>query len=312
VTVRADYFAQLQAEMVHVLPTQSRREKTAFAALDLHEQAWRFMNWQSRLVHPHPRHVNKAIGFDSLPTVRTNRPAVEALLSSLVRGDEVDRHLSRDVSQGYCMHPAAQKDGPDFDLLLNEWGIHHLHLGRSPKQGGRRARSNELLYVIFGRRVAFVLAVAPHGAWASRRLIEATVGSWPNQGLFVALNVIPGRGWTEDEHRRLRKTGLTAATVTNDQAWISGVTGGMTSALVSNRISKETGKLLRCVHQATQQPEHLDRQLKDNAALNGVCWPAEPSIAIRWLKGPDRYCFGFVEKSSGASVLIETALGHSR
>jgi len=38
----------LQAEMVRVLPTRSRRERDAFTALDVHEQAWRFMNWQSR------------------------------------------------------------------------------------------------------------------------------------------------------------------------------------------------------------------------------------------------------------------------
>lgn len=307
VPVRADYIAQLQAEMVRELPTRSGREKNAFTALDVQEQAWRFMNWQSRRVHPHPRQINKANGFDDLPAVQANRPGVEALLASLARGDEVNAHLSDLVMQGYCLHPPGRKDGPDFDLLLNEWGIHHLHLDQAPGRAG----SKELLYVILGRGVAFVLAVAPHGAWTSRRLIEVTVQSWPNQGLFVALNVLPGRDSSEDEHKGLRKVGLTTAAVVDNQCWISGVTCGMSTALVSTRVSMETGQLLRCLYQATEHPEHIYRQLMNAAALNGFAWPKEPNIAIRWLKGLDRYCFGFVEEMSGTTILIETALGRS-
>jgi len=310
--VRVDYIAQLQAEMVRVLPTRSRQERDAFTALDVHEQAWRFMNWQSRLVHPHPRQINKANDFDDLPAVQANRPGIEALLASLARGDEVNAHLGHDVMQGYCLHPPGRKDGPDFDLLLNEWGIHHLHLDQAPGKGGFRARTKELLYVILGRGVAFVLTVAPHGAWTSRRLIEVTVQSWPKQGLFAALNVHRGRDRSEDEHKGLRKVGLTTATVVNDQCWISGVTCGMSTALISTRVSMETGQLLRCLYQAAEHPEHLYRQLMNAAALNGLAWPKEPNIAIRWLKGPDRYCFGFVEGMSGATILIETALGQSR
>ncbi len=304
----ASYTAQLQAEMLRVLPTQSRREKDVFAALDIHEQAWRFMNWQSRLVHPHPRQVNKAKGFDNLPAVQANRSGVEALLADLAQSNEVNAHLSHDMMQGYCIHPPGRKDGPDFDLLLNEWSIHHLHLDQARGRNGSRARSKELLYVIFGRGVAFVLAVAPHGAWTSRRLIEATVRSWPSQGLFIALNVLPGRGWTEDEHKGLRKAGVTTAAVVNARCWMSGVTCGMSTALVSNRVSRETSKLLRCIYQASEQPEHLCRQLTENAAINGVAWPAEPTISVKWLIGPDRYCFGFVEEISGAKILIDTAL----
>ncbi len=309
-TVRADYVAQFQDEMVRMLPTRGGREKDAFAALDVHEQALRFMNWQSRLVHPHPRQVNKASGFDSLPAVQANRSGVEALLASLARGDDVNAHLSDKVMQGYCIHPPGRKDGPDFDLLLNEWGIHHLHLDQAPGKNGFRARTRELLYVIFGHGVAFVLAVAPHGEWTSKRFIETTVRSWPDQGLFVALNgVLPGQGWTEDEHKGLRKTGLTTAAVVNDRLWISGVTCGMTMALMSTRITRETGKLLRCIHQASEQPEHLKRQLMDNATVNGAAWPEKAIVTVRCLRGPDRYCFAFIERTSGATMLIETALG---
>lgn len=306
-----DYLAQLQAEMLRAILTRSRREKDAFAALDVNEQAWRFMNWQSRLVHPHPREVNKSDGFDSQPAVQANRPYIEALLTSIARGDDVGAYLSDDVRNGYCIHLSNQKDGPDFDLLLNEWGIHHLHIDQTPGKSGRKVRSNDLLYVIFGRGVAFVLAVAPHRAWTSRRLIETTVRSWPNQGLFVSLNMLPGRGWTEDEHKVLRRTGLTTVAVVDDKPWVSGVTCGMTTALVSTRVVRETGELLRFLHFARKNSQDLERQLRKNAVLTGVAWPTEPAISIRWLCGPTRYSFGFVEKASGATVVIETSLARS-
>ena len=301
--------SRLQAEMLRAIPTRSRREKDAFAALDVHEQAWRFMNWQSRLVHPHPRQVNKSDGFDSQPAVQANRLRVEALLTSIGRGDAVNAYLSHDAMEGYCIHPPDRKEGPDFDLLLNEWGIHHLHIDPTPGKGGLKVRSKRLLYVIFGRGVAFVLAVAPHRAWTSRRLIETTVRSWPNQRLFVSLNVLLGRGWTEDEHKGLRRVGITTAAVVDDKPWISGVTCGMTTALVSNRVIRETGQLLRSLQLAARNPEHLERQLRENAVVNGVDWPIQPAISVRWLCGPDRYCFGFVEKASGSTALIETSLG---
>ncbi len=299
-----DHLDRLRTEMVRVLPTRSTRERDAFAALGVGEQAWRFMNWQSRLVHPHPRQVNRAVGFDGLPAVRAKRDDIEALIAGISRGDDVNGYLSHDVKQGYCLHPPGKKDGPDFDLLLNEWGIHHLHLDHAPGKGGFRKRSDELLYAILGRGVAFVLGVAPHGAWTSRRLIEATIRSWPDQGLFVSLGVLPGRDWTEGEHKALRRAGMTTAALVDDKPWISGVTGSMSSALVSNRVVREAGRVLRCVYQATEHPGHVECQLMANAAAIVAPWPAEPVIRVRWVSGPDRYCFGFVEETSDATVII--------
>lgn len=299
-----DYIAQFRAELVQYLPTRSTREKDAFAALDMPEQAWRFMNWLSRGVHPHPRQINKARDFDDLPSVRANKPRVEVLLASLARGDDVNTHLSRDVGQGYCLHPPDRKDGPDFDLLLNEWGIHHLHLSQESGSGGFRARSKELLYLILGRGAAFVLAVAPHGAWTNRQLVEAAVSSWPDQGLFVALGVHPGRDNSEGDHKRLRKAGMTTSANFNGRCWISGVTLGISTALVSNRVAREAYRLVQSICRAVENPENLRRQLMNAAIFEGLVWPQDPDIRIRFLSVPDRYCFVFKEEISGAMIFL--------
>lgn len=300
----ADYLSQMQSEMLRLLPTRSKREKDAFAALAVEEQAWRFMNWLARRVHPHPRQVNVAHGFYDQPTVRANQREVEVLLTKISKGLDLTPHLSEDVQEGYCLHPPGRKHGRDFDMLLNEWAIHHLHLSTEPGRRGFNRRTKDLLYAIFGFGVAFVLAVAPHDAWTDRQLIELTVQSWPEQRLFVSLNVLPGRDWTEDEHRGLRKAGMTIAAVVGGLPWISGISCGITTALVSTRTRKDSSRVLRCLRQATEHPEHLECQLMGHAAANGITWPTRPSVQIRCFKGPDRYCFGFLEETSGATLLI--------
>ena len=298
-----DFLAQLSTEMNRILPTRSRREKDAFAALDVHEQTWRFLNWQSRLVHPHPRQVNVADGFDGLPGVRVNRAAVDALLGSLARGDDVRGHLSKGVMEGYRLHPPGRKDGPDFDLMLNEWGIHHLHLDGSPGPGFK-PRTRDVLYAILGRGAAYVLAVAPHGAWTSRQLIAAAQRSWPHQGLFVPLGVMPGRDWTEDEHKALRRAGTTTAAVQDGKPWISGIALGLTTTLVSVRVSKESSHVLHQVRRASEHEGELMAGLRRNAHLNGMAWPAVPEVHLKAVSAPDRYCFAFVEEQSGATLVV--------
>ena len=95
----------------------------------------------------------------------------------------------------------------------------------------------------------------------------------------------------------------------DNQMWFSGVTCGITTALVSTRVSREAEQLLEQLHYADEQPIHLYKQLQAKAALNNACWPAKPEISIRWSKGFDHYGFSFVEESSGATLPIDTSLG---
>ena len=302
--VQTSYLSQMQSEMCSRLPTHSRREKQAFAALAVDEQAWRFMNWLSRLVHPHPRQLAIAQGFDELPDVQANRRDVDALRAKISAGGDLNLHLSNEIKKGYCLHPPGKKHGPDFDMLLNEWGIHHLHLSSEPGTQGFNRRTAKLLYVIFRLDAAFVLAVASHGAWTSRRLIEATVRSWPEQRLFNPLNVQPGRDPTEGEHKALRNAGFNTASLVGETVWISAVTCGISTALVSMRTSREASRVLRCFREADDHPEQLTRQLMEEAAINGLTWPESPTVHVRCLMGPDRYCFGFIEEASGMVLLI--------
>ena len=134
--------------------------------------------------------------------------------------------------------------------------------------------------------MAFVITVARHDACTSRQLINIAVKSWPRQTPFIPLpDMLPGRDWTEDEHKGLRKASITTVTVVDGRCWLSSITGGITAALVSTRISKETSRVLRCLDQAERYPERLEQQLIKGAAINGIALPAGPRVNVRCFSG---------------------------
>ena len=68
----------------------------------------------------------------------------------------------------------------DLDLLIADWGIHHLHL--SPERDGRR--TGDLLFAVFRPDDAYLLQILPHGNWAELSLLETIVRNWPDGALI--------------------------------------------------------------------------------------------------------------------------------
>ena len=74
-----------------------------------------FLNLTKRLVRPSPRAVLKTHSFSCPPDLAAGLTEVERKISS---GEDLSPHLSRLLRN------------PSFnDPLLNDWGIHHVHLG---------------------------------------------------------------------------------------------------------------------------------------------------------------------------------------
>jgi hypothetical protein len=72
------------------------------------------------------------------------------------------------------------EDAEFQDGLLNDWNIHHFHLG-AQNPDGSIARTGELLFGMAIRPNTFyALYVGAHGSFADRRLLEIFVNNWPN------------------------------------------------------------------------------------------------------------------------------------
>ena len=154
-----------------------------------------------------PRVVHRSVELGSSPAATRHAAALAAVAVEITTGQDLRSRLSDRVSVAYTPTTArtALRRRKDLDLLLADWGIHHLHL--SSKSDG--VRTADLLFAVFRPDDAYLLQVLPHGSWTDESLLEIIVGNWPNAGLL--LGSVSGarlaQPITPEDRRQLRRAG---------------------------------------------------------------------------------------------------------
>lgn len=170
---------------------------------DLTEMASRYMSIQHRMVQPRPRVVHLAPGFQA-PISPKVKAGYDLLIDKVKRGEDLNPHLSSNT----------HFDAAFNDMLLNDWGIHHFHLGTIvKKKTGLIKRSGELVFAIVEPDDFYLVAVGDHDSFPSRRLFEITLAHWPQ--FFADTAMFAGRDehgnvrtQTDDELDQLRNAGV--------------------------------------------------------------------------------------------------------
>jgi hypothetical protein len=110
--------------------------------------------------------------------------------------------------------PLAQRDKrlqhrSDLDLLISDWGLHHLHLTSEMEADGFVKRTGDLLFAAFTDDDAYLIGIYPHGSWALHELVEILVREWPgNSAVNASMSGVRLVGSiSEEEHMQLRKGG---------------------------------------------------------------------------------------------------------
>ncbi|WP_272460004.1 hypothetical protein [Polyangium jinanense] len=130
----------------------------------------RYFSEKLRRIEERPRTVvwSRELRAKELP--EELRTALFAIEASSLAGLDLNPHLSKTIKKaGYN------------DMLLNDWGIHHMHLG-PPSTGtdffvGRR---DELLFVWPTVDKLYFVDVLGHGHFSDDTLIETTHQNWPH------------------------------------------------------------------------------------------------------------------------------------
>jgi len=65
------------------------------------------------------------------------------------------------------------------DSLLNDWGVHHFHLGEN-LNGNFVERTGPLLFALVTNDRFYAINVFNHGAWADEDIVEIIHGNWPD------------------------------------------------------------------------------------------------------------------------------------
>ncbi len=97
--------------------------------------------------------------------------------------------------------------------MLNDWGVHHLHISSQVEADGFVKRGGPLLFVAFRPDCAYFIDVFDHKSFHKERVLEILVQEWPNDGLINEIKGVVGISpqLTEDGRRSLRKNHIGVA-----------------------------------------------------------------------------------------------------
>jgi hypothetical protein len=295
----------LRKEMLRLLPYD---ETDQAVVADLQQKSIGhllifFLNWVNRHVHPHPREVLFSEELLRNPLSETYSENLAALCDKIKSGTDLSPHLSSKIAVGYKPQDQSKKKNlnarKDLDMLLNDWGVHHLHLSQTMEPNGFATRSANLLFAIFMPERAYLLDILPHGAWGDEKLVQIAVRNWPNDELFLDLKgVLPGQSSEpEKEHVKIRAAGLSKTVKVDDTLYMSRMLG-ISLAETATRVSLETMRFLKTLKAQCEEIQKNPLCLKPYVEKAGGIWPDTPEYRLIFSSGPERYVFSiFVENA---------------
>lgn len=127
-----------------------------------------YFNWKRRVVDIKKRKVNIS---KELRCPKKYRHAFREIISKIERGFDITPHLSKLI-----------KDVKYKDLLLNDWGIHHLHLSKKFTEDSSKKfvdRTKEVLFVKFDQENAYFIQILDHKSFSDQELVRIMHRNWP-------------------------------------------------------------------------------------------------------------------------------------
>lgn len=219
--VFCDFFLDAQREFTRLL-TAAGYAVPSSATFE--EVLFTFYNARLRRISRRPRRVHRSKELTARRLRRNVRLVVDQIARKAARGDDLMPFLHRAIT-----------DKPTYnDLLLNDWGLHHMHLGSSEPRKGEVLvkRSSELLFVRVGPDDLYLVDVLDHRAFAEQDLVEIMHANWrpllEPQRIKGILGAARGSSFVRDakERSQLRKGGVVTFTQTRDGTVYAPAGGG--------------------------------------------------------------------------------------
>lgn len=265
-TFEEDIFRHVIADLPH-----DAAHTAELQAMPIRELLNNYVNWSHRFVLPRPRRIrqSKALQENPITADPVHRHALDALIEKIKVGNVLTPHLSDRVLRGYepadPAKPKALSKRKDVDLLLNDWLIHHLHIGPTLKSNGFFG-GDLLLFAVFKPDDAYLIDLMGHRNWEHEHLIEVIVREWPGQGLAMELNgILPGASFFREDHKRLRNVGMPA--MLNIDGNVVAGAGCLTTAGTSGYAQQAVWQLHRrlstFLHQIADSPNHVADILRE-------------------------------------------------
>lgn len=262
------------------------------AGVDHQEVCFRYFNYRKRAVDVRPRAIEQSKQF----TVPADQEAGYATLKAKIEaGEDLRPHLSTRLTN------------PDYDdPMLNDWGVHHFHLGTTPHPTvtGFVSRTGPLLYArVLADRV-LCLQIMAHANWNNQQLIQIWHSNWPETLAPYTLkgisSVVPPA--TDAELKQLRRARVNTFQQLPDGTLIAPPGGGIATSGFSAQVVQDCDWY---AHQMKRIEDHVTSNLDDLVAAaqaDGVALPEHCVFKLHVMDGS----FVAVEESVnwGAVVFV--------
>lgn len=209
-----------------------------------------YFNLRKRMISAIPRKVIISKEF-SCP--EDKKEGLGLIIRKATNGEDITPHLHTKI-----------KSNPHYnDPLLNDWGIHHLHLGTVTQPNGFVNRTGPVLFARITDVNFYLIDIMDHSIsnqpWAKQKLFEIIQGNWPesiNHNILngIEMNFHP----SEADRTKLRKGGVFIPTQLLDGTIYFPIGGG----------SATSGKSVEAVRQAhyyINLIRHIENHIKNNA-----------------------------------------------
>lgn len=287
-TVKADFLADVTSYAISELQKFGiqYQPKDATDALLTLQNVWK------RRIDQRPRKVASSKELLSRVLAPDIRVALDHLTSVIEKGNDLTPYLSRRVEL------AAYND-----MLMHDWGIHHLHL-RIPGAGpdGLTPRRKELVFARVTPDTIYLLDVLDHDEFANDELLEIIQANWP---ALIAPYKVTGLGLdstlTKEERVNMRKAGVLVVTGLRDGSVLMPPGGGYSTAGTSISDLTTADRLTTTVRTVQEKCEQNADKLSAMVAARTGKQQSEVVLKLNATSaGVD-----FIEESTGARVLLD-------
>ena len=225
------------------------------------ETLTRYLNMLNRSIEPRPRVTKKAAGF-------TCPPDYQAGLDALIKVSEAGGNLRPYQSTG------MEKDKYD-DGMLNDWGLHHFHMGTSPHPtiSGYVSRTGPLLYAVVTPDTLYCIAILQHQQWSNQQLLEVMHRDFPDltkAGIFTSSTLEPqglAVNYTDNEVQQLRNAGISPITQRTDGTIMMGPGGGVN---LNRKKGQKSAKVANANIDVREVLQDAEDTLNEQAVKAGV------------------------------------------
>jgi hypothetical protein len=227
IPVAADFLADLRRIVVAQLTSDGY---SADATLGTEALLWNFLRVRHRSIEKRKRCVEWSSQLRARQ-VAMHEHIVSGLGSVVLaaeKGDDLNPYLSREL--------ASDKAFRREDMMLNELGVHHFHLGAGLDSRGLVRGTNELLFAYVTDQAVHFIEVFDHTSFGDEEAFRIAQENWPH--LFDAkrarLNPTSGlQSISPEERRALRSKNANVLVAATDGTLFFPPGGGLTPSGMS-------------------------------------------------------------------------------